>query len=432
MSTTTIATSNTNPPSSSTVNASNTGSSQPSQGSRTNKRSDLENLIKEFQSKLGDKWDKYHESLSLFLIGKLSRTELVANITPILKNGLIKYHNRLLLLNFSNSYKDIPIDIQNEFASFWNKKSKTKTVKSSQYERFKQNIMGLPIKERRRIRNITRDSGKKNRVNAGVTLTRHALLPKIPSIQDKEKQQLQVNNLVAWQQDVVNGINTPIATDNFELPDIDNLSKRVIMTMREHGLTGGINSEVLEIIILGLESYLKNVFESAIDVARYREKKYTSNDFISTAIQTVKETFGEQNGTVTKNDDDDTNDDDNNRDPKRRKIALNINDLYNTFEMFPYLIEPGGPKYRLSSTMLKDDDVEAEDDLIQYLPLEDLKPKPPVTTVGTQPPKVPSSDSSDSKTNDALPSKPQQTERQSHIGTSDELKWVLHDLVSQM
>ena len=62
--------------------------------------------------------------------------------------------------------------------------------------------MGLPVKERRRIKNITRESGKKGKLNASITLTRHALLPKIPMIQDTAQQQLQVNNLVQWQQDM--------------------------------------------------------------------------------------------------------------------------------------------------------------------------------------------------------------------------------------
>ena len=53
-------------------------------------------------------------------------------------------------------------------------------------------------------------------------------------IQDKEQQQVQVNNLVQWQ-DVLNGINTPIATENYEIPDYDNLSRMMLMIMREHG-----------------------------------------------------------------------------------------------------------------------------------------------------------------------------------------------------
>lgn len=383
------------------------------------KRNELEQLIRELQNKLGSNWDKYHESLSLFLIGKLSRQELVNNIVPILKNGLIKYHNKLLLMNFANSFKNIPIDFQNEFASFWNKKSKNKTVKSSQYEKFKQNIMGLPIKERRRIRAITRDSGKKNKINAGITLTRHALLPKIPSIQDKEQQQLQVNNLVGWQQDVVNGINTPIATDTYELPDADDLTKRILMTMRESGLTGGINSQVLDVLMLGLEAYMKNIVESTIDVVRYRENKYNNSDFLSTAIQTVKDSFKEKNGN-----NEDYDSDDETRDAKKRKVTININDMYDSLEMFPYLIEPSGPKLRLSNNMLKNDD---EIDSPDYK----LPPKPIIDSVKLEDDKE---NNIDKTSKDVKESKDAQTNNkvQSHVGTTEELKWVLHDLYSEM
>lgn len=428
------------------INGTPTPSSQPNGTIKTNKRIELENIIRELQNKLGSDWDKYHESLSLFLIGKLSRQELVNNVVPILKNGLIKYHNKLLLLNFANSFRDIPIDFQNDFATFWNKKAKTKTVKSSQYEKFKQNIMGLPIKERRRIRGITRDSGKKNKINAGITLTRHALLPKIPSIQDKEQQQLQVNNIVSWQQDVVNGINAPISTETFELPDTEDLSKRVIMMMRESGLTGSINPQVLDILMLGLETYLKNIVESSVDVARFRETKYSSNDFLSTAIQTIKEDKKEKKSSPKKpkpkkkrggrrkrggaktrskkNDsDDDDNDnesdekdkkDDEENDPKRRKVTLNIDDMYNTFEMFPYLADPGGPKYRLNSVMLKNDD-EPTDDLDYTLPKFQQSYLASVNK-----------DENETPSTDTVPN------YRAHIGTTDELKWVVHDLYSKM
>lgn len=459
---------------------------QQQQSSKSNKRLELEKLIREFQNKLGNDWDKYHESLSLFLIGKLSRNELVKTISPILKNGLIKYHNRLLLLNFANSLKDGPLDFQNEIASFWNKKAiKPKNVRSSQYEKFKQNIMGLPIRERRRIKSITKESGKKGKLSASITLTRHSLLPKIPMIQDKEEQQNQVNNLVQWQQDVVNGINTQICTDNYELPDLDNLSRRVLMIMREYGLTGGLNARVLEVISLGLEAHLANIFESAIDVAKYRSNKFSNNDFISTAnsiIDEEKKKFSNESN-ATNNDDieNDNMDIDNpsqgspkkrklNEQPKKKETILNIEDLYNTFEMFPHLIEPCGPKLRLSNVMLQNDDTNNNERLPYNLP---PKIEPIIDSVATANPNIPGNSNGPSpntangvlkkpdshnennekqpeginstvkKEEPAMPSKqpsitgnsasrtPQQSDN-SHIGTTDELKWVLHDLISTM
>lgn len=448
-------------------NASKISAAPNNNSNNNNKRRELETLIREFQSKLGPDWDKYHENLSYFLVGKLSRQELVNIIMPILKNGLIKYHNKLLLLNFANSFSDIPIDFQNDFSSFWNKKAKTKTVKSSQFERFKQNILGLPIKERRRIRNISRDSGKKNKISAGITLTRHALLPKIPSIQDKEQQQLHVNNIVAWQQDVVNGINTPICTDTYELPDNDDLMKRVVMIMRESGLTGGLNPQVMDMILLGLETYLKNIVESSIDVARFRENKYNSSDFLTNAIQTVKNTMtvtgnsdnlesklhndatsptnnsimDKKNGetrserantrskSTTKNDNDDNEKNletkeqlvtEEENDHKRRKLTLNIEDMYNTFTMFPYLIENNDPKYSLGSVKLKnDDDVDEMDYILPKFQMSYL---------------AASANNRLKKDQEEKDDNPQNKDpdTRAHIGTTDELKWVIHDLFTKM
>lgn len=443
---------------------------------KSSKRIELETLIREFQTKLGSDWDKYHESLSLFLVGKLSRPELIQNITPILKSGLRKYHNKLLLLNFSNSLKDGPLDFQSEFASFWNKKAnKTKNIRSSQYEKFKQNIMGLPVKERRRIKNITRESGKKGKLNASITLTRHALLPKIPMIQDTAQQQLQVNNLVQWQQDVVNGINTPIATENYEIPDYDNLSRRILMTMREYGLTGGLSTEVLEMVLLGLDAHLKNIIESAIDVARYRENKYTKNDFISTTLNSIQPSDANDNSKKRKVNHEVENE-------KKRKVTLNINDLYDTFEMFPHLIEPCGPKLRLSNVMLQNDDMISTDYNYELPPkLEPvvepiangiLKKETPVSKsngtlhIETKELEVKSEDkplhaikpdaniekdekSSTKQTEGSPQSKEVASNSQhstvqaqkstqkppipdAHVGTTDELKWMLHDLISTM
>ena len=348
------------------------------------KRLELQDLVKEFQAKLGGDWDKYHESLSLFLVGKLSRAELVSQITPILKGGLVKYHNKLLLLNFVSSLKNGPLDYQNELALFWNKKAnKGKTVRSSQYEKFKQNIMGLPLRERRRIKNITRDSGKKGKLSASITLTRHALLPKIPMIQDKEQQKLQVNNLVQWQQDVVNGINTPLSTQTYEIPDYEDLSRHVLMTMREYGLTGGASIPALEMIILGLETHLRNIVESAIDVARYRKHKYSANDIVS-AIgidpDGPKETTPET---------------------PMPQVTLHIEDLFNTLEMYPHLIEPCGSKLRLPSITLENDDM--------------------IDTKYELPPR---------EQNDEEKIKEEPDKRTAHLGTTDELKWVLHDIIT--
>lgn len=425
-----------------------TAAASPAPLMKANKRIQLEALIREFQTKLGKDWDKYHEALTMFLIGKLTRPELVTIISPLLKNGLVKYHNKLLLLNLANSLQDSPAEFSSELAAFWNKKnSKTKSVKSTQYERFKQNIMGLPLKERRRIRAITRESGKRNKINASITLTRQAMLPKIPMIQDKEQQQLQVNNLVQWQQDVVNGINTPLSTTTYELPDDDALSRRVLMTMRENGLTGGVNAQVLQVISLGLELYLKNIFESAVDTTRYRENKYASNAFLKAGL-------GEAGAMLNGSSMNGALGDKRKRkhaqieEKPKRNVVLSIEDMYNTLEMFPHLIEPGGPRFKLSNVMLQNDDMVDEDDYGYILP---PKPHTDEVPLGAAPisngivkdplrkekeeekkaPEPATEKATDANSKDAAQANGLRPRNDlSHIGTLDELKWVLHDLIT--
>lgn len=392
------------------------------QPAKSNKRLQLESVIREFQSKLGPNWDTYHEALLLFLVGRLSRAELVLQIGPLMKNGLIKYHNRLLLLNFANSLQDTPQEYLSELASFWSKRNaRTKGVKLNQYEKFKQNIMGLPLKERRRIRAITKDAGKRDRLSAGITLTRQALLPKIPMLQDKEQQQLQVNNLVQWQQDVVNGINTPLAAASHELPDAETLLRKVLMTSREHGLTGGINARVFEVLLLGLEMHLKNVLECAIDTVRYRRRKYELNAFLQPSFLqggVVKEP--QSRYSRPENDGD------------KKDIIIGAEDMHNTLEMFPHLLEPGGPQLRLASVMLQNDD--------QVLDMAQgyaLPPKPaqitdvPLSAGSSDKNKDPrSTDNAGAAENGHLQNGRAMAKEPSHIGTVDELKWMLHDLIS--
>lgn len=437
---------------------------------KVNKRLQLETLIREFQQQLGNNWEKYHESLTLFLTGKLSRQELVSIVSPLLKNGLIKYHNKLLLLNFANSLQDSPVEFSSELALFWNKKNaKSKNVKSTQYEKLKQNILGLPLKERRRIRSITRESGKRNKLSASITLTRQALLPKIPMIQDKEQQQLQVNNLVQWQQDVVNGINTPLATTSYELPDMDNLTRRVLMAMRENGLTGGVSGQVLEVISLGLETHMKNIMESAMDVVRYRKSKYASNVFLASEMNGEGSILN-SNGS-SKNAGDLSDGVFGGSNPRKRKhnevesvtkrdVVLNAEDLYNTLEIFPYLVEPGGPRLRLSNVMLQDDDMVSDNNWNYNLPPKPASLHYDKLQLANGSIKEQAADGViDDKKSDALTAKidngsangiegnslkdssqkeaesksrEQKPKENSRVGTADELKWVLHDLISNM
>ncbi|RCK65890.1 Transcriptional coactivator HFI1/ADA1 [Candida viswanathii] len=399
-----------------------TATGQPQKKAKSFKRLEMEKLIREFQTKLGKNWEKYHETLSLFLIGKLSRQELISIIIPILKEKkLLKYHNKLLLLNFANSLKDNPLELSNEFSNFFNKKSgKISKNKNNQFEKFKSIIMGLPVKERKRIIDISRDSGKRNKLVTDIILTRHSILPKIPMIQDKEQQQLQVNNLVQWQQDVLNGINTPIATESYEIPDYDNLSRQMLMTMREYGLTGGLNPGVMEVLLLGLEAHLKNIVETAIDVAKFRKNKYTNDGYVPLDKNAAS------NNTIANNANGKSKIEEG---QSSKDITLCVEDMYDTFEMYPHLIEPNGPKLRLSNVMLENDDMISDGKGLDYeLPPKSIEyiAKETAAAAASSTANTSSPQKKDNSNSSVIP------RPDAHIGSTDELKWVLHDIVSTM
>ncbi|RCK57355.1 Transcriptional coactivator HFI1/ADA1 [Candida viswanathii] len=400
-----------------------TATGQPQKKTKSFKRLEMEKLIREFQTKLGKNWEKYHETLSLFLIGKLSRQELISIIIPILKEKkLLKYHNKLLLLNFANSLKDNPLELSNEFSNFFNKKSgKISKNKNNQFEKFKSIIMGLPVKERKRIIDISRDSGKRNKLVTDIILTRHSILPKIPMIQDKEQQQLQVNNLVQWQQDVLNGINTPIATESYEIPDYDNLSRQMLMTMREYGLTGGLNPGVMEVLLLGLEAHLKNIVETAIDVAKFRKNKYTNDGYVPLDKNAANNNNTTSNNAHGKGEIEEG--------LSNKDITLCVEDMYDTFEMYPHLIEPNGPKLRLSNVMLENDDMISDGKGLDYeLPPKSIEyiAKETAAAAASSTANTSSPQKKDNSNSSVIP------RPDAHIGSTDELKWVLHDLVSTM
>ncbi|ODQ83048.1 hypothetical protein BABINDRAFT_5919 [Babjeviella inositovora NRRL Y-12698] len=371
----------------------------------SNKKYDLAKLLNEFQLHLGTNWAKYQVTLSKFLVGKLARSELMDELNSILSKELIVYHNRLLLIILTNSAKEGPSHLSNDLQNvFWNKRSqKGKPNKNGSYEKLKADIMALLLRERRRIKSITRESGKRGMITSSITLTRQSLLPKVPYVQDKTKQLTTPNNTLQWSQEVVNGYQTPLSTETYGLPDHDSLRSRMTMTMRENGLLGQVNDHAINILISGLESYLKNIIENAVDTSRYRYTKYSDED-----VLLGPGGIGPQPPRR-----------------KKRKLLLTAENLHNTLEIQPHLSEPNGALFRLQNVMLQNED------MISPLPYEiPEKPEAPgdkFLTYGLAP--NGSAETSDVKLEIKLETAVE-LPAQGNVGTRSELKWMLHELLS--
>ncbi|GME77077.1 unnamed protein product [[Candida] boidinii] len=118
---------------------------------------------------------------------------------------------------------------------------------------------------------------------------------------------------------------------------------------REHGLLGKIDNKSIELLISGLESYLRSIIETSIDTVKYRRKKYEINDV----------TDGNSNNNNNNNN---TNNNlmkigKKNKRKNKRKIILTIEDMFDTFEKSPHIIEPGEPNLSLRYKNLQNDDM---------------------------------------------------------------------------
>ncbi|AGO12994.1 AaceriAFL171Wp [[Ashbya] aceris (nom. inval.)] len=402
------------------VNGGDAGRKSPGAASpppRGNKRLDLEEMVAEFSALLGsENWSKYAQIISLFILGKLSRKELVQQLDVLLvpaqgasdarapavsRAVLVRLHNQLLLAILANSLRDSPLGskagdawgFQNG-ATYQNKKRTNKH--NSQIETYKKIVMSLPSKDRQRLKAITKENGKRGFVLCSVLQNRLANIPKIPIVTNQETlKRVKANSLktpLEWSQEIVSGFSAPLASESYSLPDNDSLYLRMVSIAREHGLVGTVDGRCVEILSLALEYYLKTILESAIDTVRYREKKYSDyydlNDygFQQAISETNKETKTDPATYLSGN----------------KVISLTNEDLQETLTIYPNLVEPSGALLRLNATGLVNDN-----ELVQLKsPIDDMpqffEDKPTFTPVDER-----------------------------NMGTREELNWLIKDILTK-
>lgn len=267
-------------------------SKQGSTAATAPKRIDVDDIMTNFQKKLGKNWERYRTAITYFLIGKLTRPELHEELSDFLDPSTIHLHNHFLLANLTNALRDAPQG-DGGVLTGWSSKNRDnhRNVKGdSQLAKLKEDIMGLSVRERRRIKAISKESGKRAPIPSTITATRQAMLPKIPFVNDREKlQQLQqqaqqpttdagvsksIGTPAVWTQNIIHAYEAPLASETYELPDNESLATRMLGVSLEHGLLQGVSSESTSVMVCGLEIYLKGIIEQMVDRAKIRHKEH--------------------------------------------------------------------------------------------------------------------------------------------------------------
>ncbi|CCK69818.1 Hfi1p KNAG_0D00660 [Huiozyma naganishii CBS 8797] len=387
--------------------------------SAMDQRLDLGSMIEEVTSLIGkDNWIKYSQLISHFILGKLSRKELMSELNDLFgvvsssteRRKLIRLHNQLLLGIFTNSLRESPLGNQDKRPSTWgfqndklkgdNMVSKRKVNKhNSQIETYKKIVMSLPTSDRNRLKMITKEAGKKGFIYCSVLQGRLSNVPKIPVVTNQDTlMRIKANNLktpVEWSQDIVNGFNAPLATDNYALPDTDSLYLKMIGIAREHGLVGSVDTRCVDLLSMALDAYLKSIVEFGIDSVRYRKKKHSEYYDLNDAGVYVPVSTGKDDILQDGNLDDESE--------NLSKMSLTNEDIFNALTIFPNLVEPTVNMYHsLPATQLyNDDELVVTRSSIDDLP-EFLKEKPMFTPLDDK-----------------------------NIGTREELNWLIKDMLTE-
>lgn len=364
----------------------------------TNQRLDLGVLIEELTSMLGkENWVKYAQVISHFILGKLSRMELVKQLDQLFEDNIainisnnnneaavegdnnshLKYsheqrhrltrlHNQLLLGIFANSLRDSPMGKSDRSWGFQNgnsvmgKNIKKVNKHNSQIEMYKKIVMSLPNGDRNRLKTITREAGKRGFIYCTVLQNRLHNVPKIPIVTNQDTlKRVKKNNLktpLEWSQDIVNGFSAPLAIESHSLPDNDSLFLRMTGIARENGLVGTVDSRCVDILSVALDHYLKSVIEIGIDSVRYRRKKYSEYyDLNDEGVYAPVSGLGEQFTPFDSIPNEDENDEQ--TEIKQPKLSLTNEDIQNALTIFPNLVEPTtGFVQTLSTSGLYNDD----------------------------------------------------------------------------
>lgn len=139
---------------------------------------------------------------------------------------------------------------------------------------------------------------------------------------------------MAWTQDITHGYDAPLSTESYELPDASALGVRMLGVSLEHGLLQGVDPGSTEVMLAGLEYYLKDLVQQAFERVKRRRRSPSSHG-PGAAVP----------GAVDQQDD-----------------MITVEDMAMILESAPNcFVEVSGPLYRLNDVMLRNDDEEMED-----------------------------------------------------------------------
>lgn len=74
-------------------------------------------------------------------------------------------------------------------------------------------------------------------------------------------------------QDLIHAYETPLASETYEFPDNETLRTRMLGVSLEHGLLSGVDQKSPEVLLTGLEHYLKDIMQHVFNQTKLRKAR---------------------------------------------------------------------------------------------------------------------------------------------------------------
>ncbi|KAL2019714.1 hypothetical protein VTK56DRAFT_9251 [Thermocarpiscus australiensis] len=236
-------------------------------------RIDLEPIYTALKSSIGaEQWPTYKETITNFLIGRLNQAEFSERIEPILASpdGTKEHlHNQLIAAIYGNVTREMPDPGLAPWVSANDKPSTapgSKPVSSDAAERrLKGEVMQLPARDRRRIKDLVRNDYDPYDALANV-FTEHARMkpPKTAEVPASAGGLSRMN----FDLEIRKRFAQPLAVESGEFPDVSNIEARMLPFCYEAGLASGHVPEAAQFMSIATETFIKEVMTSVFSRTR--------------------------------------------------------------------------------------------------------------------------------------------------------------------
>ncbi|RDW91155.1 hypothetical protein BP5796_02320 [Coleophoma crateriformis] len=256
-----------------TIGTSSTNAPKVVKSSQLPPRIDLEPLYKALKDAVGEHWGTYKESISLFVMGQLNQAELSSRIDKFIvtPSGDIEHaHNKLIAGIFGNVTRDMPDHGLAPFVSA----NETPTAGAGNKpisgdaaeQRLKQEVMQLPSRDRRRIKDLT--SNEYDPYNDFASMLGEHRRSKPAKVAEPVAAGAGALSKTNWDIEIRKRFAQPLASESGEFPDISTIESRMLPICYETGLQSGHVADAAYFMSVATETFIKEVLSAIFSKTR--------------------------------------------------------------------------------------------------------------------------------------------------------------------